>query len=48
MKSGRSKCDTGGCNGKIQAVCFTDNKLYCFSCSIIHAQENGKNHHDIL
>ena len=48
MKSGHTRCDSQGCNGKIQAVCFTCNKLYCFKCSITRAYETTKNHHNIM
>jgi hypothetical protein len=48
MKSNNTRCDTSGCGGKVQAVCFTCNNLYCFNCSIGHAQENSKNRHNIL
>lgn len=48
MKSSSTRCDTPGCNGKVQAICFTCNRLFCFSCSIAHAQENSKNPHNIL
>jgi len=35
MKSNSStRCDTSGCNGKVQATCFTCGNLYCFQCSM--------------
>lgn len=38
MKSNTTRCDSPNCNGKVQAVCFTCSNLYCFNCSIAHAQ----------
>lgn len=48
MKSNSSRCDTPGCNGKVQATCFKCNKLYCFQCAMAHAQQNSGKGHNIL
>ena len=48
QSNSRARCDTPGCNGKVQAVCFTCNNLYCFNHSITHAQEHTKDRHNIL
>ena len=42
------RCDTPGCNGKVQATCFKCNKLFCFQCSMLHAQQNAGKGHSIL
>lgn len=48
MKSSASKCDTPGCPGKVQATCFTCNKLFCFQCSMQHAHQNLSKGHKIM
>jgi hypothetical protein len=48
MKNSSSRCDTPGCNGKVQATCFKCNKLFCFQCSMMHAQQNSGKGHNIL
>lgn len=42
------RCDTAGCNGKVQATCFKCSKLFCFQCSMLHAQQNAGKGHSIL
>lgn len=36
----RGNCDNPSCStkAKVQAACFKCNKLYCFQCSMKHAQ----------
>jgi len=48
MNVSASKCDTFSCPGKVQASCFTCNKLFCFQCSIQHVQLNLNKGHNIL
>jgi hypothetical protein len=48
MKNSSGRCDTPGCNGKVQATCFKCNKLFCFQCSMLHAQQNSGKGHNIL
>lgn len=50
MKSGGGRCDNPTCanKGKVQATCFKCNKLFCFQCSMLHAQQNAGKGHTIL
>lgn len=40
-------CSTQSCSSKLQAVCFTCEKLYCFKCSLQHVQKYTGTNHDI-
>lgn len=41
-------CSTQNCQSKLQAVCFTCEKLYCFKCSLQHVQKYTNQGHNIL
>ena len=35
----RIRCATGNCAGTVQAICEQCKDLYCFNCSLKHAQK---------
>lgn len=43
-----SGCATPGCSAKLQAVCFTCYKMYCFKCLLQHAQKYTNPTHNVV
>ena len=43
-----SGCATADCAGKLQAVCFSCYKLFCFKCLLQHAQKYTSPVHNVV
>lgn len=41
-------CSTHNCQSKLQAVCFTCEKMFCFKCSLQHVQKYANPSHNML